>query len=341
MRKLLSKPALIACLLAGFLAGCSLSETKDVQSLFGYSMGTSYSIKVVAGLNEARNMQLGIEGVLADINSRMSTYLPHSDLSEFAAIELNKSLTVDAKTALVVDKALEIAVLTDGYFDPTVAPLVDLWGFGPTPRNHEVPSQDQIKQNLTKVGYTEVLVDLNDQTLIKTAPRELDLSAIAKGYAVDEVARYLDSKGFENYLVEVGGEMRFSGTKPNGVAWRIAIEKPLVNERSPFRILEVGNAAIATSGDYRNYFEVDGQRFSHSINPKTGYPIEHDLASVTVVMDSCIEADAFATAFSVMGRAAALKLAEALDIAVFMIYKQDEDFLSVQSSSFTEQFGNI
>jgi len=339
MFKQLSQLVLTACLLAGLLTGCSFSEKQEVQSLFGYSMGTSYSIKLVAGLNESRNLQLGIEGVLSDINSRMSTYLPNSDLSKFAQVPLDQALPVDPKTSIVVAKALDVAETTHGFFDPTVAPLVDLWGFGPTPRNNEIPDGKQILTNLARVGYQAVSVDLNNHYLIRSEDRELDLSAIAKGYAVDEVANYIESKGFSDYLVEVGGEMRFSGQKPNGSPWRIAIEKPVPGERVPYRILNVSDSAIATSGDYRNYFEIDGRRFSHSINPRTGYPIEHDLASVTVVMDSCMEADAYATAFSVMGKEAALELAERLGIAVFIIFKQEDGFDSIQSSQFTRKFG--
>ncbi len=341
MFKQLSQLVLMACLSAGLLTGCSFSEKQEVQSLFGYSMGTSYSIKLVAGLNESRNLQLGIEGVLSNINSRMSTYLPNSDLSKFTEAPLDQALPVDPKTSIVVAKALEIAKTTDGFFDPTVAPLVDLWGFGPTPRNNEVPNEQQILAILDRVGYLAVSVDLNSHYLKRSEIRELDLSAIAKGYAVDEVANYIESKGFSDYLVEVGGEMRFSGQKPNGSAWRIAIEKPVPGEREPYRIIDVSDAAIATSGDYRNYFEIDGRRFSHSINPRTGYPIEHDLASVTVVMDSCMEADAYATAFSVMGKEAALELAERLNIAVFIIFKKEDGFDSIQSSQFTRKFGAL
>jgi len=142
-----------------------------------------------------------------------------------------------------------------------------------------------------------------------------------------------------NYLVEVGGEMRFSGSKPNGVPWRIAIEKPDEMERELFRVLEVSNGAVATSGDYRNFFEVDGQKFSHTIDPKTGYPVSHSLASVTVAMENCMDADAFATAFMVMGHERALAFAQQNQIAALFIYKENSEFRSVQSDVFTEQFG--
>lgn len=334
----LLKPVSIAFLLIGILTGCSFSEKPEVQTLFGYAIGTSYSIKVVSGVNEAKALQIGIEGILSDINSRMSTYLPRSDLSLFADATVGESVGVSAKTAQVVNAALEVAQITNGRFDPTIAPLVELWGFGPSPIPAELPSDDAIKELLKRVGYEAVIVDGND--LSKTADRELDLSAIAKGYAVDEIAAYLVAKGFDRFLVEVGGEMAFSGEKHPGSPWRIAIEKPVPDSREPFKVLEVTQGAIATSGDYRNYFEIDGQRFSHTIDPQSGLPVKHDTASVTVVMDSCMLADAYATAFSVMSRQEAYDLAQELDIAMFIIYKVGDDFETMQTDQFTRLFGD-
>jgi len=341
MVKHLLKPVMSVCLTAFSLTGCSVSEPVEVQTLFGYAMGTSYSVKLVSTLSESRSLQMGVEGVLADINGRMSTYLPRSDLSIFSAAAVNSPVSVDGKTIHVVERALQIAALSDGYFDPTIAPLVDLWGFGPTARQSVVPNLVELETLQAQVGYGALVVDTEAETLSKTAPRALDLSAIAKGYAVDLVADYLVEQGFSNYLVEVGGEMRFSGTKPDQVAWRIAIENPDSTSRSVFRILEMSSGAVATSGDYRNFFELDGIRYSHTINPKTGYPVAHDLASVTVVMALCIDADAYATAFMAMGREQTLKLAEAQNLAVLLIYKDGVSFRSIQSSQFTAQFGLV
>jgi thiamine biosynthesis lipoprotein len=338
MKARLLKPVMTAVLIVGILTGCSFSEKPEVQTLFGYAMGTSYSVKVVAGVNEAKTMQIGIEGILSDINGRMSTYLPRSDLSVFAEADVGEKVSIDPKTTEVVSAALEVARVTEGRFDPTIAPLVELWGFGPAPVPSEVPSERDIVTLLSMVGYEAVSVE--DNSLIKSAERQLDLSAIAKGYAVDEISKYLASKGFSDFLVEVGGEMAFSGEKSEGKSWRIAIEKPVVESREAFRVLEVSSGAIATSGDYRNFFELDGQRFSHTINPETGYPIKHDTASVTVVMESCMLADAFATAFSVMDRNESIQLAEELGIALFIIFKDREAFKTMQSTEFTRLFGD-
>jgi thiamine biosynthesis lipoprotein len=339
MFKLMLKPVWTFLFVLGVFTGCSVSEPNEVQSLYGYSMGTSYSIKVVGSLGAVRNLQIGIEGVLSDINSRMSTYLPKSDLSRFTEAAVNIPVDVDPKTKDVVQAALKIASESQGAFDPTIAPLVDLWGFGPKPRNNSVPSESEIEAALDLVGYEAVSVDENDSVITKLKPRQIDLSAIAKGYAVDEVASFLLSKGYSDFLVEVGGEMKMSGTKPDGSAWRIAIEEPSIGERKPFRIIPIEGASVATSGDYRNFFESDGVRYSHTIDPKTGYPVEHDLASVTVVMDSCMEADAYATAMLVLGKGPAMALAEKLDLAVFFIYKENDEFITSQSTRFTEVFG--
>lgn len=335
------KPAMLVCVFAVWLAGCSVSERREIQAIYGYAMGTSYSVKVVSTLTESRHLQLGIDRVLANIDDRMSTYKPTSDISKFGSAAVNVPIAVDAKTAEVVNAALNIAATTHGAFDPTIEPLVDLWGFGPTVRNKTVPTAAEIQHQLDKVGYTAVRVSQERQTITKTEPRELDLSAIAKGYAVDEVADFIEEQGFTDYLVEVGGEMRFSGRKPNNVEWAIAIEKPVVNERTPFQIVKVETGAMATSGDYRNYFEVEGQRFSHTIDPATGYPVDHNLASVTVVMSSCMAADAYATAFNVLGLEKGLKLAESLQIAAFFIYRDNTEFVSVQSTAFSQRFGHL
>lgn len=339
MRKHVLFTVLKAYLLVGFLTGCSFTDQVEVQSLYGYSMGTSYHIKLVTPLSKAQRLQLGIEGLLADVNARMSTYLASSDLSKFKDSSINEPVTVSERTVSVIQRSLEIAVMTDGYFDPTIAPLVDLWGFGPSAKISEQPSLDQIQQLLPLVDYQHVIVDAANNTLSKSAQSELDLSAIAKGYAVDLVADYLISKGVSNFLVEIGGEMRSSGVKPTGESWRIAIEAPYVNEQRVYEILELKDMAIATSGDYRNYFESEGKRYSHTINPKTGSPVIHNLASASVIMNDCMDADAFATAFMAMGVDKALKLANEQRIAAYFIYRDGEQFNAVASEEFVSQFG--
>jgi thiamine biosynthesis lipoprotein len=201
-----------------------------------------------------------------------------------------------------MNEALRVSILTEGAFDVTVGPLVNLWGFGPAPSTMEVPSEDAIRSSLSGVGYQHIHVQQSPPAIRKDRPDlQIDLSAIAKGYAVDQVAEFLESLNIPHFLVEVGGELRAKGHNAAGFPWKVAIEKPVSHEKAIHRVLYLGSHAMATSGDYRNFFETNGKRFSHTINPQTGQPVTHQLASVTVVQPSCMEADAFATAFMVLG----------------------------------------
>jgi thiamine biosynthesis lipoprotein len=208
---------------------------------------------------------------------------------------------------------------------------VDLWGFGPVTTDNVVPSDEQINTALTEIGYQHVR--LADDRLSKTQPLRLDLSAVAKGYAVDQIADMLEMLALPDYLVEVGGEMRLSGSNPKGQPWRIAVEQPSLIPQVQ-QVIEVADTSMATSGDYRNYFESDGVRYSHSIDPRTGRPVSHGLASVTVLAATCAEADAWATALTILGEEQGMLLAEQLELAVYMLVKADEGFEALSSSAF-------
>jgi thiamine biosynthesis lipoprotein len=210
-----------------------------------------------------------------------------------------------------------------------------LWGFGPDKRPDIVPSEEDLATVYTLVGTDKF--SLEGSTVTK-ADKDvyIDLSTIAKGYGVDVVAEILESKGLQHYLVEIGGEMRAKGEKSKDSPWRIAIEKPIAGQRSAQRLISIGDNAVATSGDYRNYFEADGKRFSHLIDPATGYPIEHNLVSVTVVHPSSMTADGLATALNVMGPEDAKILAETNNLAVFMVLKEANEFIEYSSPAFTE-----
>lgn len=327
----------LLCLTA-VLAGCGDREVA-VRTLAGYSMGTSYSVKLVATERQAEQLDGTVRARLDAVNAAMSTYLPRSDVSRFNAAEVDAWVTVSPLTLEVVTLALDIATASDGAFDPTIAPLVDLWGFGPQPRPDQVPDAASIERLLTDVGWQAIEVDGEANRLRKTAPRELDLSGIAKGFAVDQVAEALAQADIASYLVEVGGELRFAGAKPGGEPWRVGIETPQSGTRSAYRILEVGDGAMATSGDYRNYYEEDGVRYSHTLDPSTGRPIRHSLVSVTVLADDCALSDAFATAMLVQGRQGAEALAKAEGLAVLLIEKTDQGFVSWQSERFQALYG--
>lgn len=311
------------------LYGCS--NKPEVLTISGTKMGTSYHITVIADQLPPDDLEQQIEQLLAKVDSSMSTYEKDSEISQFNRLPVGQTLTVSQEFAEVVKISRQIWQLSNGAFDPTIGPLVDLWGFGPDERHESIPSSKTIELTKAQIGFDYVVLD--EYKLSKTKAVALDLSAVAKGYAVDRVADLLEMLALPNYLVEIGGEIRVSGFNSDGVLWRIAMEQPQLFAEVD-RVINITDIAVATSGDYRNYFEKDGVRYSHTIDPLTGKPIVHNLASVTVLTQSCAEADAWATAFSVMGAEQSLKLAEQLDIAVYMLVRQNGQFVPRTSAAF-------
>ncbi|MBT0585904.1 FAD:protein FMN transferase [Alteromonas sp. SM 2104] len=297
-------------------------------------MGTTYNVKYspIEGVDDVVVHQ-DIEDTLIRVNALMSTYDPASELSRFNQYNGKDTFPLSAETLAVMSEAKRIAELTDGALDITIGPVVNLWGFGPTQRAEKVPAKPVVEQTLAQTGIEKLILGRNSAH--KALPAlYVDLSTIAKGYGVDAVVSVLEAQGLDNYLVEIGGEMRVAGTKLNGQRWRIAIEKPVSTERSLQKIIEIGNNGIATSGDYRNYYEQDGVRYSHIIDPRTGYPIQHNLVSVTVVHPSAMTADGLATALLVKGAAEAMNLAEENELAVLLISKEGDEFVEWISSAF-------
>ncbi len=324
-RKVIAPVLLFAATL--FLAACGGPEQQNLQ---GQTMGTYYSVKYVTDSSEhtPEAIQSEIDKRLEEVNDQMSTYRPDSELSRFnQSKDVNVPFPVSAATAKVVKKAIEINKLTDGSLDVTVGPLVNLWGFGPEGRVTKAPTNEELEKRRSWVGIEKLSVQ--DNNLIKTIPElYVDLSSIAKGYGVDVVAEYLESLNINDYMVDIGGEVRTSGNNGKDAPWRIAIEKPSADgvSQTAQEIIEPGNLSIATSGDYRNYFEQEGIRFSHTIDPKTGKPITHNLVSITVLADDCMSADGLSTGLNVLGPEAGFALAEKMDIPVFMIVKTDKGF---------------
>ncbi|NOH63597.1 FAD:protein FMN transferase [Vibrio sp. RE88] len=315
------------------LAGCE----KPVEQihLSGPTMGTTYNIKYIEseGIPSPEALQKEVDRLLEEVNDQMSTYRKDSELSRFNQNQTSTPFEVSPQTATVVKEAIRLNGLTLGALDVTVGPLVNLWGFGPEARPEVVPTDEELAARKANTGIQHLTVEGNQLT--KDIPNlYVDLSTIAKGWGVDVVADYIQSQGIQNYMVEVGGEMRLKGINREGVKWRIAIEKPSTDERAVQEIIEPGDMAVATSGDYRIYFERDGVRYSHIINPKTGKPIRHKVVSVTVLDKSSMTADGLATGLMVLGEEQGMKIANENNIPVFMIVKTEDGFKEMASEAY-------
>ena len=291
----------LTCFLS--LSSCQWERPAQVHEFTGLTMGTSWSVLVNAGeLPVSRQeMQTEFNATLNRVNMAMSSYLPESELSRINDRDSTGWLTVSASLLRVLQAAQEISRSTRGAFDVTIGPLVNLWGFGPE-QDFTVPGEQQVNNARRLVGYDKLHLDAAAPALKKAhGGMYIDLSAIAKGYAVDEIAGYLDRLQLDNYLVEIGGEIRARGVNDKNKPWQIGIENPVAGARSVRKIIRLENTAMATSGDYRNYFEKDGSSYSHTIDPRTGRPVTHRLASVTVLHPSTMLADTWATGLLVLG----------------------------------------
>ena len=311
---------LVTLLAVLFLGGCHARVT-------GQSMGTTYAIEADCGNGIPEEH---LEQVLARVNRLMSTYDPESELSRFNGLPVGVPMAVSPETVDVVAAARRVAEQTGGAFDPTVAPLVALWGFGADAAERP-PTEAELRAAAETVDYRRVEYEHAPPSLVKLAPVTLDLSAIAKGYAVDRLAEVLDESGCGAYLVELGGEIRAKGSAPGGGAWRIGVDAPTAPGFASTIVL--GHGGLATSGDYRQYRELDGERLSHIIDPRTGHPIRHGAASVTVVADRAMFADAYATALLVMGEAEGRRFAEHHGLAALFIVRRGTGFEIVPSTA--------
>lgn len=324
---------LAICLLA--LYACS-DHSREIK-LAGATMGTTWHVTAIApagGDLDAGVLQSGIEERLEAVNASMSTYRRDSEISRFNRAPVEEWFQVSPDFYLVLSAAMAIGWESRGAYDVTVGPLVNLWGFGPDGSVSVAPDPEAIRETLERVGQDKLRVDGEGYRVRKLADLYLDFSSIAKGFAVDEVARWLAGEGIEDFLVEVGGEMRVSGLSGRGDPWRIGIERPEAGVMAVERTVRLQNVAVATSGDYRNYFEVEGRRYSHSIDPRTGYPVAHELVSVTVVHPSSMHADAWATALTVMGAEQAWAVAQAAELAVYFIQRSGDGFSSRHTDAF-------
>ncbi len=299
-----------------------------LQALSGETMGTTYTVKVFDGPQLGSDLKFAIDAELRKVNDQMSTYLKSSEISRFNDSQSTEWFPVSSDTATVVSFAQQLSKTTRGAFDVTVGPLVNVWSFGPDPKTGRVPSDADLTVIRQSIGYQKLNVRLDPPAIRKSVPDlEIDLSAIAKGHGVDRIVELLNRKGAENVFVEIGGEVRTTGSK-GGDPWKVGIQMPDAAKDAVMiaHAMDAAGKSMATSGDYRIFFEVDGKRYSHTIDPRTGKPVEHDLASVTVVADSCMKADAWATAINVLGGKDGLKLAEQESIDVLLVNRTDDGY---------------
>ncbi|PWV78929.1 FAD:protein FMN transferase [Halomonas sp. A11-A] len=339
-------------LLAGLLlAGCSERDRPlDSPVRFeGGIFGSFYQVTIADSLTQgqAQALEQGILETLEAVDAAMSIYIEDSELMAFNQSPLGEWQPLSDELVEVLAISQAVAEKSDGAFDVTLGGLVNLWSFGGEARPREVPDEAALAERLEVVGFDALELDPAGLQARRTRDVFVDLGGVAKGHAVDRVAAYLDREGIEHYLVNLGGDLISRGHRNAGggddgeaEAWRIGVEAPLEDRREAQYVLPIGDVSLATSGDYRNYFEEGGQRFSHTLDPRSGRPIDHRLASVSVLHPSNAWADAWATALMVLGDEAGMALAVAQDLKVLMIVRVDEGWESLVSPAFVAYFGD-
>ncbi len=319
------------------------TDERPLVAFEGETMGTYYRVKIAGEeMTEDRRRTLHEAAVeeMEAVNSSMSTYLEDSEISRFNRHPEASPFVVSAETFEVMRTAVEISEKTGGAFDVTVGPLVEAWGFGPrsTPTGELDPrplADLELASLLGRIGYDKLVLDEAASTVSKSLDElHCDLSGIAKGYAVDRVAERLGSLGIAAYWVEIGGEVRAAGTNAHGKPWRLGIERPQLLPGAVQRIVPLEDLAVATSGDYRNYREIDGERYSHLIDPRDGLPIRHHLASVSVFHRRCAVADAWATALMVIGEEEGYELAAEENLAVLFLVRDGDEVVELGTPAF-------
>jgi len=352
----------LCLLLLTQLVACSEApKAYSISAIGGQTMGTTYNISMVdsASAEHFSDVKLNaiksvVDAKLVDINQLMSTYIADSEISRFNQTEHDQWFTLSPETLSVIEYSLYLSKLTNGKFDITVSPLVNLWGFG-SEGGTDFPSDEAIAKAKEKVGWKALIVDKKNLRIKKAKPLTIDLSAIAKGYGVDVIAQWLETQGIDSYLVEIGGEIRVKGRKPGGKRWRVGIETPSLFQQGARKVIELNDVAVATSGDYRNFFEKEGIRYSHTIDPVTGNPVIHNIASITVIVSSTLtdntidsdasdetrrktysamKADGLATAFMTLGEEEAQVLANQLGLPIYILRYDDEVFMESFSNGF-------
>lgn len=296
------------------------TSRKEVVEITGRTMGTTYSVKIADPVENTKSLQGEIDKVLEEVNRQMSTYRKDSEISRVNQSPGDQHIKISPWFYKVLDFSIDLARKTEGAYDPTVGPLVNLWGFGPD-GERKVPSEGDIKEAKALVGYEKITLYPGETALSKAKDLlYIDLSSSAKGFGVDAVSEKLLDLGFQNHLIEIGGELRARGEK-KGQAWKVAIEKPQENGRALQKILVLEDKSIATSGDYRNFFKEGGKRYSHTMDKNTGKPVKTDLLSVSVLASDCMTADAWATALMALGFEKARDKIDQYKLETILVYE--------------------
>ena len=308
----------------------------------GQTMGTCFSAIFYADLGfDAGHLATQLQAAVQQVDQQMSNWKADSDLTKFNQSACDVWQNAPADMLFVIDQALKITRASHGAFDIAVGDLVNAWGFGPA---HVEPNANQITQLASHQRpniLTHLQLDIQNNLLLKSAPLMLDLCGIAKGYGVDKLAETLETAGIENYLVSIDGEMRALGEKPQYESepqskWNVAIEQPLADIREIARVIELKNAAIATSGDYRHMHEFDGQIISHTIDQNTASPVTNQLASVSVIANNCMLADAWATALMIMGEVKGPEFAKQNNLNALFIRRDEKGLTEIDTGGFAK-----
>lgn len=325
--------------LAAVLAGCAFAPasapggSRSRETLLsGETMGSAWTAKIIGPLPmPPAQLQSGIQARFEAVNQALSTYRADSALSRFNADDRGEWVAVDPELAAVMAYALSLADASNGAYDITVGPLVDLWGFGPDPATYRVPEADAIARARARVGWRKVVVDETRLMARKQPGVRVDLSSLGKGRGVDRAAEYLDALGVSNYLIDLSGKLRARGHNSAGGAWLVAVERPVADATSEVpgpepEVVSLRDDSIATAGDYRRFFESNGRHYSHIIDPRSGEPVSHATVSATSLGATCMEADAWATVFMVMPPVEALALANARHFKALLIERATPGF---------------
>lgn len=336
MRLSFLRPVLVVASAAA-LAGCWFPD-ETLETFMGPTMGSTYTIKYVRadGAPDVVKAQAEVEAILAEVDLQMSTYRSDSLIEGFNQAAAGCQAMPEPVLELV-RYGEQLAQRSEGAFDLTVEPLLNLWGFGPQSRGQRIPSDDELTAVRAEYGYQRLQV--RDGQLCKDRDGvQVDFNSVAAGYTVDRIAERLQQLGVSSYLVEVTGELKAEGRKPDGSPWRIAIEAPQSEGRVAQQIIELDGLGVSTSGDYRNYFEQDGQRYSHTLDPRHAAPINHKLAAITVLDRSAMHADGLSTALMVLGPEQGLVFAEAEKIAALFVTRDENGFVSHSTTAYDALF---